>query len=142
MGSLMYRVCTQAEQDILHRNSLDAARRNSFCADVDAQRQDMQYPYTGVLPSFLITRQLCALLKIGPLHAAFAFLPARLPSISCCSWPLCSVRFVDPSKKAHDSCVILSIFCMCATLKLRGGLIEGHLLQTCTLCLALNMVLG
>ena len=41
-------VWSQAEQDILHRNSLDAARRNSFSADVDAQRQDAHYPYAGM----------------------------------------------------------------------------------------------
>ncbi len=56
MQPLMCVVCIQAEQDILHRNSLDAARRNSFCADVDAQRQDMQYPYTGLPPALLMTK--------------------------------------------------------------------------------------
>ena len=49
--------CAQAEQDILHRNSLDAARRNSFSADVDAQRQDVQYSFAGLLSSLCVTGQ-------------------------------------------------------------------------------------
>lgn len=40
----------QAERDILHRNSLEAARRNSFSADAEGQRPDMHHPFAGLLP--------------------------------------------------------------------------------------------
>ena len=37
----------QAERDIVQRNSLDAARRNSFSADAEAQRADLRFPFQG-----------------------------------------------------------------------------------------------